>query len=50
MIIFSLFDFLQYKTLKVFRYYYQWLNYVFKYKKEIWTETHNFNTFIFWEE
>lgn len=48
MFIFSIFDLINYRTLKVIKYYYKWLKYVFKNKVKIWNEGFDFNRFIFW--
>ena len=48
MFIFSLSDFMQYRTFKVFWWYHKWLKYVRKNRNKIWDEDFNFNKFIFW--
>lgn len=48
MFIFSIFDLIQYKTVKIIKYYYQWLKYVIKNKDKIWDSDFDFNKFIFW--
>jgi len=48
MFIFSIFDFMQYKTFNVFKYYIEWLKYVKKNKDNIWNSDFDFNEFIFW--
>ena len=48
MFIFSIFDLLQYRTVKIIKYYNQWLNYVIKNKDKIWNPDFDFNKFIFW--
>lgn len=48
MFIFSIFDLIQYRTIKIIKFYYQWLRYVFKNRSKIWNEDFDFNKFIFW--
>ena len=47
MFIFSIFDLINYRTIKIIKYYYQGLRYVFKNKDKIWNEDFDFNKFIF---
>lgn len=48
MFIFSIFDLIQYRTVKITKYYYQWLKYIIKNKDKIWDSDFDFNKFIFW--
>ena len=48
MFIFSIFDFMQYRTVNVFKYYYLWIKYIIKNKDKIWNPNFDFNKFIFW--
>ena len=48
MFIFSIFDLIQYRTVKIIKYYSQWLKYVIKNKDKIWNPDFDFNKFIFW--
>lgn len=47
MFIFSIFDSVQYRTLKIYKYYYNWLKYIFNNKTNIWNPSFDFNKFIF---
>lgn len=48
MFIFSIFDLMQYRTIKIIKYYIQWLRYVIKNNYKIWNPNFDFNKFIFW--
>ena len=50
MLIFSISDFIQYRTFKVFNRYFRWLKYVLKNKNKIWDKNFDFNNFIFWKQ